>query len=145
MPSVATVSPSQLVLDPADRCFPVLTVEWFDGQGVEVDGRQTSDVDVDFVRVTAWNVEWMDATVRTEEVLGLTRIEAIFTQLLPAAHQLKLVRSDDQMQKPFAATHRTVAVENRRIPKCGRDLEGHLAAMTTSRPCLHHASDIQVR
>jgi hypothetical protein len=118
-----------------------LTVEGLDLEAAEIDRRQTTDVDIDLVRVTTWHIEGVDATLRTKEVLGLPGIETVLAQVFPAAEQLETLRLHDQMQESLAPADRTVAVQDARILKVRGDLEGHVAAMTATRISLHRFSD----
>lgn len=102
-----------------DRVLPVLAVERMYGQRSEIDTVKAADVDVNFVRVRAWDVKRMNAAGRAERVLGRAGVEPIGGQRIAAAQELELLRRHDQMQEALLGADRAVAAGD------ARKIRGH--------------------
>lgn len=116
--------------------FPVLTIEWAyplcnDGSLVETIG-----IDADAVRVRAWHVEGLDATVAAEIVLCHPGIERVSLDIILPANEPEIALRHNQMQEPGHAADAAVAVCNIDFFWC-RDFKAYAAAVATSRVYRH--------
>ena len=82
-----------------------------------------------------WNVIGVNATRRTEIVLGGFRVELIECDRFRRREEVKLFRLNDQMQKPLLRADRAVAVYNLREIRGHR--KSHSTTMTTALVCWH--------
>ena len=90
--------------------FPFPSVERLDRELLQVHPFETADVDIDLVGMRARNVIRVNPTHRTKIVLGSLGIELVERDLWLRSQKTKLSRIDNQVQKPFLRTDRTVTV-----------------------------------
>ena len=93
------------------RVLPMMSTEETLGfQGRTVDAIQASRVDRHLVGLRAWHVEGRDPAMRTERVLGDTRLKRVDRQCVLAAEQFELSWENRQMKVSFLGTDAAVAL-----------------------------------
>jgi hypothetical protein len=60
---------------------------------------QTPEIYTETVGIRSGDIKRLDAALSAEEVFGHTAVEAIFSQVIPAPQQTKLVSRHDQVQE----------------------------------------------
>ena len=89
--------------------FPVLPIERDHRDCFGLWG-QAMHVDIETVRVGAWDVVGLDAAAPTEQVFRRVRIESVLTQAVIAMQWLESGCGDDQVEEPTHRANRAVAL-----------------------------------
>src|SRR5271165_5709381 len=108
----------------------MLAVEPMRPDCCDIDVVETTDVDVDLIRIRARHVKGVNAAGRAECVLRRAGIESIDSQRVAAAFKLELLRRHDQMQKTLFGADRAVAFGD--AGKIRRHAEPYAPAMAAA-------------
>jgi hypothetical protein len=110
--------------------FPILSVEWRDGQR-SGPGIQTTDVDIVAVRVRAGNIIGLNTADIAEQMLGNAGIEGVGDDMLFAGQQAKLGPGNYQMKITRLGADRAITLVHLQVRR-GLHFEPDRTAMTTA-------------
>src|SRR5262245_29883292 len=126
----ATNSSRPLFVQRVAILLPLPAVEGLDREALQVHPFKAADIDVNLIRVRTRNVVGVNAADRTKVVFGGFGVELIKRDHLCGSKQAELPGLDDQVQEPFFAANRTIALND--PVQVGGDLEPHPPAMAAS-------------
>ena len=111
--------------------FPIFPIERENSHRLDGGSVQAPHVDAEAIRIGARHVIRFAAAIFAEVVLGNAGVERIGSQRVCALNQAKCGRRNNQMKKPRALAHRTVAFMRLDIFR-GGDLDDDGPAMTAT-------------
>ena len=117
--------------------FPILSVEWADLEGRQIDAINATDVEGPPAWVESRANEWMDSTILAEEVLGRLRIELIQGEIRLSREDTKVCVCRRVPQGTRSATDRAVAIDD--VVEVSSSLERDPTTMARAQIGLHAA------
>jgi len=78
--------------------FPVLTIEFHDRHAFRF-CVQTANIDINTVRIRAWDIKWFHPAMLAKCVFGNTGIKRVSRNILVTGEQGEFTFRDNQMQK----------------------------------------------
>src|SRR5216684_815069 len=91
------------------RTLPITSIERNHSERGRINSLDAAQVDIDFIRVRAWNVKRRDAASLAEMMLRDARVERIGRQLFPGCQQAEAFARYDPMEISLLRANRAVA------------------------------------